>query len=131
MVIFFCLSLHFRHYYPFLISLQRSLNKKTENQNIPETAGYIGRQLGFLHPWILIGQPLANCLSISFYIYTEDWRGSHLPNQKCCMDRRLSREVRCSTSLSALSGEEKPFHSVLSYLDTLLCSMLIDCFKGH
>lgn len=124
------LSIQFRYHCSVLILSHRILNRKSVNHNTPETAGHIGRQLGCFYPSALLGQTLTNFLSISIYMYTKDWKGSHLSNQKCCMDHWLWKGSQV-LNLSALSGEGKPFNSISSYLETLLCSMLIDCFKGH
>lgn len=84
--VFFVTHTYFRYFYPVLIPLYRILNKKTINHNTPETGGHIGGQLGFFDPSVLLGQTLTNFLSLSIYMYTKDWKGSHLSNQKCCMD---------------------------------------------
>lgn len=126
----FWFSLYLRYYYALLIPLYRSLNKKTENHNIPDIAGYRGRQLGFLYPSGLLSQTLANFLSISIYT----WRigEAHIfPIRSAAWITDFEREVRYSPSLPALSVQGKPFDSTSSYLKTLLCSMLIDCHKGH
>lgn len=71
--------------YRFLYTGFKKKKKKTGNHTTPETARYIGRQLYF-YPSVLLGQTLTNFLSIFIYMYMKDWKGSHLSNQKCCMD---------------------------------------------
>lgn len=65
---------------------KKKKKNKTGNHTTPETARYIGRQLYFFYPSVLLGQTLTNFLSIFIYMYMKDWKGSHLSNQKCCMD---------------------------------------------
>ena len=83
------LSIQFRYHCSVLILSHRILNRKSINHNTPETAGHIGRQLGCFYPSALLGQTLTNFLTISIYMYTKDWKGSHLSNQKCYMDHWL------------------------------------------
>lgn len=84
------------------------LKSKSGDPNIPELAGYTEKQLG-IYPSVLLGWTLTNSLSVSIYMYTKDWRGSYLSNQSAARITDFQKEIRHSTSLSALSGGSKVF----------------------
>lgn len=73
--------------YLFLIPLHIILNKDPQNNNTPEIDGCTGRQLNSIYLSVLLDQTLTKFLSIFIYMYMKDWKGSHLSNQKCCMDQ--------------------------------------------